>query len=253
MSRTSARTAPTRSRSATGGAETTAILYGPRPNGPVRHPTISADGRFVAFTRSIDGPTATVVALYERASGDEVEIPRLPREYFFADQPSLSARRAVPRCAAQGTETTEILLLDREAGAWEVVSVDVDNRPIGSRTGAAAQPSVSGDGRFVAFTAGSARIQLVDGVKGTDERQVYLRDRVAGRTILVSAAPNGQASNGPALTPAVDDDAGVVAFASGANDLVEGVGESAGPGLRVDGGDGRGRADLALSRRSTRR
>lgn len=205
--------------------ETTTILYGPRPNGPVRHPTISADGRFVAFTRSIDGPTATVVALYERATGEEIEIPRLPRDYFFADQPSLSEDGQLLAVRTQGSETTEVLLLDREAGAWEVVSVDVNNRPIGSRTGAAGQPSVSANGRYVAFTAGSARIQLVDGVKGTDERQVYLRDRVAGRTILVSAAPNGQASNGPALTPAVDDDAGVVAFASGASDLVEGAGE----------------------------
>jgi Tol biopolymer transport system component len=204
---------------------TTTVVDGPDSNGPLQHPTISADGRWIAYTRSIDGPDPTEVVLVDRASRDEVAIPPLPRAYFFPDQPTLSADGRFLAVRARGTETTEILLLDRTAGAWEVVSVDVNNRPIGSRTGDAAQPAVSGDGRVVAFSAGSARIQLVEGVKPTATRQVYLRDRAAGRTALVSRTAGGQASDGPALTPAVSTDGAVVAFASAATDLVPGIGE----------------------------
>ncbi len=202
---------------------TTTVLDGPDSNGPLQHPTISGDGRWVAYTRSIDGENPTEVVLVERTSGREVELPRLPREYYFPDQPALSDDGQVLAVRAQGSETTEVLVLDRAAGAWEVISVDVDNRPIGARTGDAGQPAVSGDGRLVAFTAGSARIQFVEGVKGTDVRQVYLRNRTAGRTVLVSHGQGGQASNGPGLTPAISADGRVVAFASGASDLVDGV------------------------------
>lgn len=203
-------------------SDTTTVIDGPDDNGPLRHPTISGDGRWIAYTRSIDGPNPTEVVLVEREREREVALPRLPGRYFFPDQPALSFDGQVLAVRARGTETTEILVLDRATGEWQVVSVDVNGDPIGSRLGDAAQPAISGDGRIVAFTAGSARIQFVEGVKPTDTRQVYVRDRRAGRTVLASVAQNGQAADGTSLTPAISRDGGLVAFASGASDLVPG-------------------------------
>lgn len=206
--------------------DTTTVLDGPDGNGPLRHPTISGDGRWIAYTRSTDGPGPTEVVVVDREQGREVALPSLPREYFFPDQPALSFDGQFVAVRARGTETTEVLVLDRSSGSWEVVSVDVNGRPIGARLGDAAQPAISGDGRIVAFTAGSARIQFVEGVKPTDTRQVYVRDRGVGRTILASVAANGQAANGPSLTPAISRDASVVAFASAASDLVPDTGQA---------------------------
>lgn len=203
-------------------SETTTVIDGPNGNGPLRHPTISGDGRWVAYTRSIDGPNPTEVVLVERETGSEIDLPDLPRGYFFPDQPALSRDGRFVAVRATGSETEEILVLDRSTATWEVVSVDVNGRPTGSRDAESAHPAISADGRFVAFTAASPRVQFVADVKPTDQRQVFLRDRSAGRTVLVSRTAGGQASSGPSLTPAISADGSLVAFASAATDLVPG-------------------------------
>jgi hypothetical protein len=203
-------------------SDTTTVIDGPDGNGPLRHPTISGDGRWIAYTRSIDGPNPTEVVLVERETGSEIALPDLPRGYFFPDQPALSRDGRFLAVRATGSETEEILVLDRSTATWEVVSVDVNGRPTGSRDAESAHPAISADGRFVAFTAASPRVQFVADVKPTEQRQVFLRDRAAGRTVLVSRTAGGQASNGPSLTPAISADGSLVAFASGATDLVPG-------------------------------
>ena len=85
------------------------------------------------------------------------------------------------------------------------------------------RPAVSADGRYVAFS--SPATNLVAGqvdVGGTSD--VFLHDRVAGTTILVSrtAASPVTAGNGDSFLPAVSADGRFVAYLSSATDLVAG-------------------------------
>ncbi|GII00184.1 TolB family protein [Planobispora takensis] len=77
-------------------------------------------------------------------------------------------------------------------------------------------PSVSTDGRFVAFDS------ISDNLGSTAGRQVYLRDRTAGTTTLVSVRTGGAQAGPNSSNPAVSGDGRFVAFQSFAADLVGG-------------------------------
>jgi hypothetical protein len=81
-------------------------------------------------------------------------------------------------------------------------------------------PSISGDGRFVAF--GSFANDLIAGVNTHNSSQVYVRDLVNETTELISTSPFGQAGDRgvPDLPPSISGDGTWVAFASLANNLV---------------------------------
>lgn len=76
--------------------------------------------------------------------------------------------------------------------------------------------AISADGRWVAF-ASSARDLVPEPTSGFD---VYLRDRQAGTTTLVSHGPPGTAPNGASSSPSISGDGRFVAFASLASNLV---------------------------------
>jgi len=82
------------------------------------------------------------------------------------------------------------------------------------------QPSISTDGRFVVFVSEASN--LVASVrKGVP--QVYIHDLASGTTELVSHTPRGRPGNGASLWPAVARDGLTVAFQSRASDLVCGL------------------------------
>ncbi|MGE0128901.1 MAG: TolB family protein [Blastocatellales bacterium] len=82
--------------------------------------------------------------------------------------------------------------------------------------------SLSGDGRFVLFQsqAGDVVSDVSDGNFATD---VFVRDRLLGKTILVSVNRDGTATgNGPSVAPRLSADGRFVAFESFAGDLIAG-------------------------------
>jgi len=85
--------------------------------------------------------------------------------------------------------------------------------------GGARVPTVSGDGRFVAFDSAAANLVATD---SNGVRDVFVRDRLAGQTIRVSVASDGTQANGQSLLPAISGDGLSVAFLSDATNLVPG-------------------------------
>ncbi len=84
-------------------------------------------------------------------------------------------------------------------------------------------PSVSADGRWVAFI--SDAVNLVPGQKdGNDDFDVFLHDRLTERTILVSHAAGSatRTGNGTSWRAMVSDNGRWVSFQSAATDLVRG-------------------------------
>ena len=82
-----------------------------------------------------------------------------------------------------------------------------------------AYPSISADGRYVAFSSPATNLMPGDS-HGTD--QVYLRDRVAGTTTCLSVSADGAMGSAQSTDPSISADGHVVAFWSWAPDLVPG-------------------------------
>src|SRR5207244_3459242 len=117
-----------------------------------------------------------------------------------------------------GTSGEEnIFLRDRTAGTTERVSVPASGVP---DSDVSQNPSISGDGRLVAFE--SHLDTLIPG----DLRELHnilVRDRATGSTERLSVAPSGgQGGDGDSVTPAISADGRFVTFASGADNLVRG-------------------------------
>ena len=200
-------------------AGTTTLLETSEAGALFRHPTISADGRWVAYVRPRSGTTAVV--LMEVATGARTLVPQPPDRNRNPDQPVLSADGRFVAVRTVVLKGSEILLLDRASTSWETISADVNGRPTALAGALAAQPAISWDGRFVAFTAIARAAQLVVTPKPSNPfRQVYLRDRQTATTTLLSIGPAGTQGLGHSSTPAISGNGAVVAFASAAGDLV---------------------------------
>lgn len=104
---------------------------------------------------------------------------------------------------------SNVLVRDRQLGTTTMVSVADDealpNR--GSHT-----LSMSPTGRYVAF--GSNAYNLATGDNNQNTSDVYLRDRTAGTTVLVSRTDADGHTFNPSFDPSISDDGNKVAFAS---------------------------------------
>src|SRR5947207_6758429 len=110
----------------------------------------------------------------------------------------------------------DVFVRDVVAGTTTRVSVGADGREANAQS---FYPSITADGRLVAFE--SLAWNLVPGdVNGASD--IFVRDRVAGTTTLVSATQLGMQADGASNSPAISADGGFVAFDSSATNLVAG-------------------------------
>jgi len=112
------------------------------------------------------------------------------------------------------TVSFDVFLHDRQTGAMERVSL----------TSAGAQandysydPTVSNDGRYIAFTSDATNLVPGDGNINAD---IFVRDRMAGTTQRVSVATGGAETNSYSQDPKISSDGRFVAFQSFASNLV---------------------------------
>jgi Tol biopolymer transport system component len=87
--------------------------------------------------------------------------------------------------------------------------------------GPSQQPSLSADGRFVAFSSQASNFG--PGAGTGREWNIYVFDRLTGRARLISSGMGGAAPNGNSTNPSISADGQVVAFASTATNLVPGT------------------------------
>ncbi len=152
-------------------------------------PDLAADGRHVAFVAAAAGaaPAAFVGALDGSAPVRVGEAAAL--------RPVTSADGGVVAYTEVGAETRRVLVRDVAAGTTEVVSRAAATDTEADRP--AADASISDDGNRVAFVSAATNL---DPAKPDDTRGVFVRDRGAGTTTLMSApSATGIA---PAVPPA---------------------------------------------------
>jgi Tol biopolymer transport system component len=175
------------------------------------HPSISADGRYVAFysfaSNLVTGDTNQTADVFVRdmqtgvtelvsVAGDGTQANGLSVEPSISADGRYVAFRSFATnlvtgntntgtCAASGqTNGSDIYVHDRQTGTTELVSVGIN----GTQDGCSYGPSISGDGRYVAFTSTDTTLIAVD---GNGARDVFVRDRLSGTTERVSVSSDG--------------------------------------------------------------
>jgi hypothetical protein len=112
--------------------------------------------------------------------------------------------------------SSAVLLRDLTTGAFDDVNLDSLGNPLPA--GGSRQPSVSADGRYVAFEAGPV-VPVTAG-------RLYVRDRLLAKTIAVCSSDTGNGQmTGAGFGPRLSGDGTTVAFIS-----TGGLVPSAGPG-----------------------
>jgi Tol biopolymer transport system component len=81
-------------------------------------------------------------------------------------------------------------------------------------------PTISGDGRSVAFVSHAGNLVTNETLR--ESLQVFVRDLVTSNTVLVSVSTNGRGGLGNSISPVISSNGQFVAFASEADDLVDG-------------------------------
>jgi Tol biopolymer transport system component len=208
-------------------------------NGPSRDAAISADGTAVAFeslaTDLLDlVPDGTVsIYLVRLESGERVRVdvpatggsaviqsmsPAISadgRFVTFASRADLLCRD-VPECSAVrggSSKASSVYVRDTHAGVTTRMTGTDGREP----DGASYQPSISADGRYVAFVS---ETPARNGPTASRPAHVYVHDRVTRTTELVSHRPDGRPGDGPSAHPSISGDGSVVAFQSLASDLI---------------------------------
>jgi Tol biopolymer transport system component len=207
------------------------------PNGTAadagsRSPAISADGRIVAFasaaTNLVGGHDANGVGedIYlvdvatggvRRASVDSAG--RQPASGASFD-PSLSADgryvafTSTAFGAAAERTMCHVYVRDTQRGVTTRISAAGEGS---APNGPSAHATISGDGRYVAFVSAASNLTSDDRNRADD---VFLHDRTAGSTMLISRSARRGAGNGASVNPAIAPDGRMVVFQSEASDLV---------------------------------
>lgn len=121
--------------------------------------------------------------------------------------------------ANDNNNATDVFLYDRMLQTTERVSVDSNESELSTESEIFPH-CVSDDGRYVTFVSDDPALT------GSGFRQVWLRDRTAGTTTLVSKSGQGTAANQDCLGAALSGNGRFVIYYSGATNLVNIVGDT---------------------------
>src|SRR4051812_32061569 len=196
--------------------------------------SISADGRLVAFSSQAsnlvaddtngqwdvfvhDRDTGTTERMSVDSSGNEGN----PTGNYFGVSIDAAGRNVAfesdaDNLVADDTNAlVDVFVRDRQNGTTKLVSLDSSG---GQATFGALDPSISGDGRFVAFRSASA---MVPGDTNLTS-DVFVRDLANDTTVQASVNGSGTGGNNYSQEPSLDNDGGLISYASDSTDLVAG-------------------------------
>jgi Tol biopolymer transport system component len=228
---------------------------GKQANGDSQRPTLSTDGRYVAFWSAadnlVDGDTnrQTDCFVHDRQTHETVRVDVGPgdvqangecaRPVISGDGKLVAFESAAANLEKAGvlgksTDTNkarDVFVRDLAAGTTARISVTSDGQ---QGAGESVRPSISTDGRYVAFQS-DAPLQSDDTNKKTD---VYLHDRETHETSRISIGPGGTEGNAGSFSPSMSADGRLIAYWSNASDLVPGDTNKSGDIFVFDRKDG---------------
>jgi Tol biopolymer transport system component len=204
---------------------------GPAGNGPSLFPSVSADGRLVAFRSEAtnlvpdDTDTERDIFVRDRQSGQVTLVSRAsgatgvkgnrasfnPR--ISADGRFVAFRSNANNLVPEDTDELEDIYV-RDLQTNQTILVSRASTAVGPKgNGGSFNPSISADGRRVAFRSEATNLSPEDPDAIPD---IYVRDLQSNETILVSRAsgPTGAKGAGISEFPMISGDGSRVAFRS---------------------------------------
>ncbi|MBI5317003.1 MAG: PD40 domain-containing protein [Nitrospirae bacterium] len=209
-------------------------------SGASSSPSISGDGSLVAFASSssnfVPGVGGTQIYVHNRQT-NQIEVISRDNDTAVVNEggaassdPAISADRRYVAFVSQATNLLapapavpagqQIYVRDRQTGVTSLVSVDNTGASIPG-DGISSGPSISGDGRYVAFVSQATNL-LAPAPAVPAGQQIYVRDRQTGVTSLVSVDNTGASIPGDGISsgPSISGDGRYVAFVSVATNLL---------------------------------
>jgi Tol biopolymer transport system component len=207
-----------------------------QPNDWSHAPMLSGDGRFLVFlsdaSNLVAGDTSewmdvfvydinanqvelVSVGLDGEPANEEPSRPSISYDGRYVAYNSLASNLVISDTNA----TQDVFLYDRELDITERISVGSDGAQI-EQDAFTKRPSISADGRYVIFYSNAHA--LAPDCAAADTFNVYLRDRQAGTTTLLTCGYDGYPANGHSEYPTLSEDGKWAAFHSDASNLVEG-------------------------------
>jgi Tol biopolymer transport system component len=212
--------------------------YGRQGNGMSYLPSISADGRYVAFssfasniTLYADTNHADDVFVHDRLFGytDQVSIDVAGNEGNSASRYgaiSADGRYVVFHSYASNlvpgdtNNRDDLFVRDRWRNTVTRIDVGPNGEQLAGGTSPDVWPSLSADSRYIAYESGA------DGLVSGDYNgvwDIFVRDQVVGRTSLASVAGDGSQGDDHSRRPSLSADGRHVAFTSYAGNFVPGT------------------------------
>jgi Tol biopolymer transport system component len=203
-------------------------------------PAITADGRFVAFESTasnlVAGDTNNNSDVFVRdrqngitervsvkSDGTEGDLGTGGSPCFGCGSTAISPDGRYVAFDTQSelvgddlNEQEDVFVHDRQTGSTERVSVASDGTEANRSS---FTPTISADGRYVAFDSGASN--LVPGDTNVRD-DVFLHDRQTGSTERLSVAPDGTQGNGHSINAWMSVDGESVVFFSDSSNLVAG-------------------------------
>lgn len=218
---------------------------GTQGDGSSYFPSISADGRFVTYfsaaSNLVPGDTNGAFDVFvldrdssttTRASVADGGVQANAGSYG----PAISAdgrfvtynSDATNLVAGDSNSARDVFLFDSVAATTTRVSVADGGA---QANGSSFEPTISGDGRFVAYRSEASNLVAADTNAADD---VFLYDRIATATTRVSVAVGGTQANGGSARPAFSHSGRFLVFDSVASNLVVGDTNAASDVFMVD-------------------
>jgi TolB protein len=180
------------------------------------HPDDS-DGNFDAFVRDLQANTTTLVSRATGASGANANGNSWARAISADGRFVAFVSAATNLSPDDGDTTIDVYVRDLQTGTTTLLSRATGASGV-KGNGGSFEPAISADGRFVAFESEATNLHPDDGDTSED---LFVRDLQANTTTLVSraTAASGVKGDSGSYEPAISGDGRFVAFESTASNL----------------------------------
>jgi archaellum component FlaF (FlaF/FlaG flagellin family) len=197
-------------------------------------PSVSADGRYVAFESNADNLVPSDTNNFEDIFVHDRQTGQTSRISVASDGTQGNGYSAIPAISADGRYVAfssnadnlvsgdtngvrDVFVHDRQTGQTSRVSVASDGTQVNNH--ADSPVAISADGRYVTFESRADNL-VPDDTNGFQD--VFVHDRQTGQTSRVSVASDGTQGNGLSSGASISSDGSYVAFFSNATNLVPG-------------------------------